>query len=78
MTHYFTPETENDEMYDVTKNKHLMPKCLFFSEKLFVFKYCYIFIVLGSDTSSPSSIERQHRGSRPSAKGRSLPVGSGH
>jgi len=54
-----------------------MTKCLLFTEKLFVFKYCFIFIVLGSDTSSLCSRDWQNRGSRPSVKGRSLPVCSG-
>ena len=52
----------------------LMTKCLLFTEKLLVFKYCFIFIVLGLDTSSQSSRGGQHRGSTHSVKGRSPPV----
>ena len=37
--------------------KDLMRKFSFFTDKLFVFKYCFIFIVLGQDTSSDSSKE---------------------
>jgi hypothetical protein len=33
----------------------LMTNCLLFAEKLFVFEYCFMFIVLGSDTSSNGS-----------------------
>ena len=34
--------------------------CLWrFDEKLFVFKYCFIFIVLGHDTSTHGSIAEQ-------------------
>ena len=47
---------------------------MLFTDKLFVFKYCFIFIVLGSDTPSLGSHEGQDRGSRLSVKGRSLPV----
>jgi hypothetical protein len=52
----------------------LMTKCLLFTEKLFVIKYSFIFIVLGCDTSSLCSRDVQNRGSRPSVKGRSLPT----
>ena len=34
-----------------------MTKCLLFTEKLFVFKYCVIFIVLGLDTSTHCSMK---------------------
>jgi hypothetical protein len=50
----------------------LMTKCLLFTVKLFVFKYCFIFIVLVVDTSSLGSTAAQNRGSKPSVKGRSL------
>jgi len=39
-----------------------------------VFKYCFILIVLGSDTSSQSSNDWQDKGSRPDDKGRSLHI----
>ena len=45
-----------------------------FDEKLFVFKYCFIFIVLGQDTSTPGSIGGKHRGDKGSSGGRSLSV----
>ena len=48
-----------------------MTKCLLFTEELFVFKYCFIFIVLGWDTSLLCSKGGQNRCSRPSVKGRS-------
>jgi hypothetical protein len=53
-----------------------MTKCLLFTDKLFVFEYCFIFIVLGSDTSSLGSLDGQDRGSGRSVKGWSLPVSS--
>ena len=52
----------------------LMTKCLFITVKLLVFKYCFIFIVLGDDTSSLGSKLWQDRDGRPSIKGRSLLV----
>jgi hypothetical protein len=54
----------------------LMTTFLLFTDKLFVFKYCFIFIVLGSDTSSLGSRGWQKRSSRPSVKGRILHVWS--
>jgi hypothetical protein len=42
------------------------------SEKLFVFKYCFIFIVLGPDTSTPGSREGKHRGDKDSNGGQCL------
>jgi hypothetical protein len=53
-----------------------MTKCLLFTDKLFVFKYSFIFIALGSDTSSLGSFDGQDRGSRSFDKGWSLPVSS--
>ena len=53
-----------------------MTKCLLFTEKLFVFKYCFIFIVLGSDTSSLGSLDGQDRCSGRSVKSWSLSVSS--
>ena len=55
----------------------LMTKYLLFTTKLIVFKYCFIFIVLGSYTSSLCSNEWQDRGSILSVEGGSLPVCSG-
>jgi hypothetical protein len=46
-----------------------MTKCMLFTVKLLVLKYCFIFIVLGEYTSSLGSSHGQHRGSRPSVKG---------
>jgi hypothetical protein len=51
-----------------------MTKCLLFTDKLVVFKYCFIFIVLGSDTSSLGSLDGQDRGCGRFTKGWSLPV----
>ena len=45
-----------------------------FDEKLFVFKYCFIFIVLGHDTSTPGSMEGKGRCDKGSSGGRSLIV----
>jgi hypothetical protein len=45
-----------------------------FDEKLFVFKYCFIFIVLGQDTSTPGSKDGTHRGDKGSIGGRGLTV----
>ena len=53
-----------------------MTKCLLYTEKLFALKYGFIFIVLGSDTSSLGSLDGQDRGSGRSVKGWSLPVSS--
>jgi len=55
-----------------------MTTCLLITEKLFVFKCCVIFIVLGSDTSSHRSNVETYRGSRSPVKGRSLYVCSGY
>ena len=43
-------------------------------EKLFVFKYCFIFIVLGLDTSTPVRTDRKHRGDKGSIGCRSHTV----
>ena len=43
-------------------------------EKLFVFKYCFIFIVLGQDTSTPGSRDGKHRCDKGSNGGRGLTV----
>ena len=43
-------------------------------EKLFVFKYCIIFIVLGLDTSTPVSTGGKHRGDKGSSGRRGLTV----
>jgi len=51
--------------------------CLLFTEKLFVLKYCFIFIVLGQDTSTPGNMEGPHRCDRGVTGGRSLTVHSG-
>jgi hypothetical protein len=49
--------------------------CLWrFDEKLFVFKYCFILIVLGQDTSTQGSMEGKHRGDKGSSGGRGLTV----
>jgi hypothetical protein len=45
-----------------------------FDEKLFVFKYCFILIVLGQDTSTHCSIDGKHRGDKGSIGGRGLTV----
>jgi hypothetical protein len=45
-----------------------------FDEKLFVFKYCFIFIVLGLDTSTPVSKEGTHRCHKGSTGSRGLSV----
>jgi hypothetical protein len=50
---------------------------MLFTEKLFVLKYSFIFIVLAQDTSSPGSMAGQIRGSRNSVKFRSLTVCNG-
>ena len=42
--------------------------------KIFVFKYCFIFIVLGQDTSTPVSTGGIHRGDKSSIGGRGLTV----
>jgi len=55
----------------------LMTKCLLFTEKLFVFKHCFIFIVLGWDTSTPGSMEGPQRCDRGVAEGRDLTDYSG-
>ena len=47
---------------------------LIFDEKLFVFKYCFIFIVLGLDTSTPVGKGGKHRGDKGSSGGRGLTV----
>jgi hypothetical protein len=39
-----------------------MTQCLLFSENFVVLKYCFLFIVLGSDTSSLCSKVWPHRG----------------
>jgi hypothetical protein len=41
-------------------------------DPLFVFKYCFIFIVLGQDTSEPGSSGGIHRGDKGSNGGRGL------
>ena len=47
--------------------------CLWrFDKKLFVFKYCFIFIVLGLDTSTPGSMDGKHRCDKGSSGGRGL------
>jgi len=51
-----------------------MSKCLLFTEKLFVFRYCFIFIVLGHDTSTPVSNEERHIYDKGSSGGRGLTV----
>jgi hypothetical protein len=43
-------------------------------KKLFVFKHCFIFIVLGSDTSTPGSREGKDRCDKGSTGGRGLTV----
>ena len=49
--------------------------CLWrFDEKLFVFKYCFILIVLGQDTSTPVSTGGKHRCDKGSNGGRGLSV----
>ena len=45
-----------------------------FDEKLFVLKYCFIFIVLGQDTSTPGSKGEKDRGDKGSIGGRGLTV----
>ena len=50
---------------------------MLFTEKLFVFRYCFIFIVLGPDTSSHSNREGPPKDSIPSVKGGSFIVCSG-
>jgi hypothetical protein len=42
-----------------------------------VFKYCFILIVLGQDTSTPGSIERPQRCDRGVTGGRSITLHSG-
>ena len=52
--------------------------CLWrFDVKLFVFKYGFILIVLGQDTSTPGSGGGKHRGDKGSSGGRGLTVCSG-
>jgi hypothetical protein len=51
-----------------------MTTFMLFTYKLFVFKYCFIFIVLGSVTSTLGILDGQERGSGRSVKGWSLPV----
>ena len=45
-----------------------MTKCLLFTEKCVVLKYCFMFIALGLDTSSQSSRAGPQRGSGTSVK----------
>ena len=47
-----------------------MTKCMLFTQKMFVFQNCFIFIVLESDTSSQRSIGGQPKSSRHSVKGK--------
>jgi len=54
-----------------------MTKFLLFTEKLFVLKYCIIFIVLGMDTSTLGSISGPQRCDRGVIGGRGLTVHSG-
>ena len=55
----------------------MMTKCLSFPKKVFVLKYCFIFIVLGQDTSTPGSIQGPQRCDRVVTGGRSVNVHSG-
>ena len=53
--------------------------CLWkFDEKLFVFKYCFIFIVLGYDTSTLGSRKGNLKFDRDSTGGRGFTVCCGH
>ena len=45
-----------------------------FDEKLFVFKYCFIFIVLGNDTSTQGSTGGKHGCDKGSSGSRGLSV----
>ena len=49
-----------------------MSKYLLFTEKLFVFKYCFIFIVLGQNTSKTVSREWKDRCDKGFTGGRGL------
>ena len=54
-----------------------MTMCLLFAEKLFVLKYCFIFIVLGQDISTRGSIAGPQRCDRDVIGGRGLNIHSG-
>ena len=53
-----------------------MTKCLLFTERLLVLKYCLISIVLGQDTFTPGSMAGPHICDRGVIEGRSLTVHS--
>ena len=54
-----------------------MTECLLFTEKMFVLKYCFNFIVLGEDTSTPGSRGGPQRCDILVTGGRGLTVHSG-
>ena len=54
-----------------------MTTCLLFTEKLSVLRYCFIFIVLGQDTSTQGSKEGPQRCDRGVTGGRCLTIHSG-
>jgi hypothetical protein len=54
-----------------------MTTCLLFTEKLSVLRYCFIFIVLGQDTSTQGSMEGPQRCDRGVTGGRRLTIHSG-
>ena len=54
-----------------------MTKCLLFTEKLSVLRYCFIFIVLGWDTSTLGSKEGPQRCDRGVTGGRGITIQSG-
>ena len=54
-----------------------MTICLLFTEKLSVLRYCFIFIVLGQDTSTQGSMEGPHRCDRGVTGGRGITIHSG-
>jgi len=49
-----------------------------FTETIFVFKYSFIFMVLGDDTATPGSMWGPQRCDRGVTGGRSLSVHTGH
>jgi len=54
-----------------------MTKCLLLTETIFLLNYCFIFIVLGHDTSIPGSMWGPQRCDRGFTGGRGLTVHSG-
>ena len=61
-------------MYSCVVCEDLMTTCLLFTEKLFVFKYCFINIVLGLDISTVVSNAGPQICDRGSTGGRGLTV----